>query len=294
MDTVDASERTVVAAFGDGRLIGVDLRTGKLLWRVDIQHAKGYRTTALVGGQALTEAPGAVRAFAERDGRSLWTAKTPKSCPDGLLITAYALPGHLSIVSLACNVTNPDRGTYNLLLGIDNRTGKVLWQHTAAPKLMIRGGEHTLVIPDEDHPPAVQLLDVNRQGATARALTAADAWDAVAAGGGILLSAIDPDDRSEEDHDTLLRAYGTRDGHLAWQLRAPTGQEYGFPEIADGRVYVVRQPFLTRRDTGRRIRADLLVLDSGTGRLLHTLRLPACSSSTRAPGASSTPCDCRP
>lgn len=116
---------------------------------------------------------------------------------------------------------------------------------------------------------------MNRQGATARSLTAADAWDAVAAGGGTVLSAIDPGDRSEEDHDTLLRAYGTRDGHLAWQLRAPTGQEYGFPEIADGRVYVVRQPFLTGKDTGRRIRADLLVLDSGTGRLLHTLRLPA-------------------
>lgn len=274
--TSDVSERTVVAAFGDGRLIGVDLRTGKLLWHVDIQHAKGYRTTALVGGQALTEAPGAVRAFAERDGRSLWTAKTPKSCPDGLLITAYAFPGHLSVVPLVCNVTNPDRGEYNLLLGIDNRTGKVLWQqHTAAPKLMVRGGEHTLVIPDADHPPAIQLLDVNRQGVTARALTAADAWDTVAGGGGIVLSAIDPNDRSEEYHDTLLRAYGIRDGHLAWQLRAPTGQEYGVPEIADGRVYVVRQPFLTGKDKGRRIRADLLVLDSGTGRLLHTLRLPA-------------------
>lgn len=277
VDTFDVSERTVVAAFADGRLIGVDLRTGKPLWHVDIQHAKGYRTTALVGGQALTEAPGAVRAFAERDGRSLWTAKTPKSCPDGLLITAYALPGHLSVVPLVCNVTNPDRGGYNLLLGIDNRTGKVLWQqHTAAPKLMVRGGEHTLVIPDVDHPPAVQLLDVNRQGVTARALTAADAWDAVAAGGGIVLSAIDPNDRrSEEEHDTLLRAYSTRDGHLAWQLRAPTGHEYGFPEIADGRVYVVRQPFLTGKDTGRLIHADLLVLDLGTGRLLHTMPLLA-------------------
>ncbi|MGD1221721.1 PQQ-binding-like beta-propeller repeat protein [Streptomyces krungchingensis] len=276
VNTFDVSERTVVAAFGDGRLIGVDLRTGKPLWHVEIQHAKGHRTTALAGGQALTEAPGAVRAFAERDGRSLWTAKTPRSCPDGLVITAYALPGHLSVVPLVCNVTSPDRGIYYHLLGIDNRTGKVLWQqHTAAPRLMVRGGEHTLVIPDPDHPPAIQLLDVNRQGATARALTAADAWDAVAAGGGIVLSAIDPGDRSEEDHDTLLRAYRTRDGHLAWQLRAPTGQEYGFPEIADGRVYVARQPFLTGKDTGRRIRADLLVLDAGTGRLLHTLRLPA-------------------
>ncbi|MEU1203292.1 PQQ-binding-like beta-propeller repeat protein [Streptomyces sp. NPDC005813] len=276
VDTSDVSERTVVAAFHDGRLIGVDLRTGKPLWHVDIQYAEGYRTTALAGGQALTEAPGAVRAFAERDGRSLWTAKTPKSCPDGLLVTAYALPGHLSIVPLVCNVTNPDRDGYYLLLGIDNRTGKVLWQqHIAAPKLIVRGGKHTLVIPDEDHPPAVQVLDVNRQGVTARALTAADAWDAVAGGGGIVLSAIDPGDRSEEEHDTLLRAYGTRDGHLAWQLRAPAGQEYGFPEIADGRVYVVRQPFLTGKDTGRRIHADLLVLDLSTGHLLHTLRLPA-------------------
>jgi hypothetical protein len=100
-------------------------------------------------------------------------------------------------------------------------------------------------------------------------------WDAVAAGGGVVLSAIDPEDRSEEVHNTLLRAYGARDGHLAWQLRAPTSQEYGCPDIADGRVYVVRQPFLTGPDTGHRIRADLLVLDLATGRLLHTLPLPA-------------------
>ncbi|MEU9139308.1 hypothetical protein AB0D33_25680 [Streptomyces sp. NPDC048404] len=59
------------------------------------------------------------------------------------------------------------------------------------------------------------------------------------------------------------------------RVRAPAGQEYGFAEIADGRVHVVRQPFLTDADTGRRIHADLLTLDAGTGRLLHTSRLPA-------------------
>lgn len=275
--TFDVSERTVVVAFGDGRLVGIDLRTGKPLWHVDIRHAKGFRTTDLAGGQAITEAPGAVRAFAERDGRSLWTARTPKSCPDVLVITAvYALPGHLTLVPVACNVASVDRDEYNLLLGIDNRTGKVLWQQrTAAPRLMVKGGAHTLVIPDPDNPPAIQMLDVNRRGATARALTNADMWDAVAAGGGVVLSAIDPGDRSGEVHNTLLRAYGARDGHLAWQLRAPTSQEYGCPDIADGRVYVVRQPFLTGPDTGHRIRADLLVLDLDTGRLLHTLPLPA-------------------
>ncbi|MFE5023235.1 hypothetical protein ACFRAO_07910 [Streptomyces sp. NPDC056656] len=37
----------------------------------------------------------------------------------------------------------------------------------------------------------------------------------------------------------------------------------------------MRQPSLTDKDVGRRIRADLLILDADTGRLLHTLRLPA-------------------
>ncbi len=46
--------------------------------------------------------------------------------------------------------------------------------------------------------------------------------------------------------------------------------------IADGRVYLVRQPLLTEADAERRVReAELLVLDAGTGRALHTLRLPA-------------------
>ncbi|MFB7165234.1 hypothetical protein [Streptomyces sp. NPDC056242] len=37
----------------------------------------------------------------------------------------------------------------------------------------------------------------------------------------------------------------------------------------------MRQPSPTHTDAGRRIRADLLILDAGTGHLLHTLRLPA-------------------
>ncbi|WP_435226636.1 hypothetical protein [Streptomyces sp. Tue6028] len=88
------------------------------------------------------------------------------------------------------------------------------------------------------------------------------------------MSGIDPKGGSG-DHDTVLHAFGTRDGQSSWQLWAPAGQEYGLAKIADGRVYVVRQPLLTETDTGRRIHADLLVLDAGTGRLLHTLRLPS-------------------
>ncbi|WP_329579525.1 outer membrane protein assembly factor BamB family protein [Streptomyces sp. NBC_01361] len=275
--SIEASGRTVVAGFGDGRLVAIDLRTGKPLWQVEVHHDEGYRSAELAGGQAVTEAPGAVRAFAERDGRSLWTAKTPKSCPEVLVYTVYVLPDHLSVVPVFCNTSSLKRDEYNLLLGIDNRTGKILWQQrTADPKLTVRADEHTLAAaPDpETDPETVQLLEVNRHGITPRAVISPDAWDTAASGGGIVVSATDFRDGSV-DRDTLLRAYAARDGHLAWRLRAPTGQEYGSPQISDGRVYVVRQPSLTDRDVGRRIRTDLLILDAGTGRLLHTLRLPA-------------------
>ncbi|WP_369263504.1 PQQ-binding-like beta-propeller repeat protein [Streptomyces sp. R35] len=268
------SERTVVIGHDDGRLVGIDLRTGKLLWRVEIRD-DGYRSVELAGGQVVTDAPGAVRAFDEREGRSLWTVKMPESCPEVLVYSVHALPEHLSAVHVMCNVTSLDRDEYDLLLGVDNRTGKVLWrQRTVDPKLTVWGDGHTLVAPDPDHPQTIQLLDMNRQGISPRAALPLDGWDVVAAGSGTVLSGTDPKEDSE-DHDTLLQAYDIRDGRTSWQLRAPAGQEYGFPEIADGRVYVVRQPFLAEADAGRRIHADLLILDADSGRLLHTLRLPA-------------------
>ncbi|WP_326784834.1 PQQ-binding-like beta-propeller repeat protein [Streptomyces sp. NBC_00151] len=268
------SERTVVVGHDDGRLVGIDLRTGKLLWRVEIQE-DGYRSVELADGQVVTDAPSSVRAFDERDGRSLWTVKMPESCPEVLLFSVHALPHHLSAAHVICNATSLDRDEYSLLLGVDNRTGKVLWrQPTVDPKLTAWGDGHTLAAPDPDHPQTIQLLDINRQGISTRATLPLDEWDVVAAGSGTVLSGTDPEEDSE-DHDTLLQAYDIRDGRTSWQLRAPAGQEYGFPEIADGRVYVVRQPFLAEADAGRRIRADLLILDADSGRLLHTLRLPA-------------------
>jgi len=270
------SERTVVARFTDGKLVAIDLRTGKLLWHAEIQAGDHHRSVELVGGGAVTEDPGAVRAFDERDGRSLWTVNTPESCPEVFLHSVHALPDHLSAVHVLCNASSDDdRDRYGLLLGVDNRTGKVLWrQRTVDPELTVWGDGHTLVAPDPDRPQTIQLLDMNRQRISARAALPLEEGGAVAGGSGTVLSGTDPKEGSE-DHDTLLHAYDTRDGQPSWQLRAPTGQEYGLPEIADGRVYVVRQPFLTGADAGRRIRADLLILDADTGRLLHTLRLPA-------------------
>lgn len=277
----DVSERTVVIAYLDSTLVGVDLRTGKRLWREDLGYGKGYRNVSLGAGQALTAAPGAVRAFDERDGRSLWTAKTPKSCPEVGIYAVYALPDHVSAVPVLCNTSWPDtdKKEYYLLLGVDNRSGKALWQRRISdPKWAVRGDAHTLAAPnpDTDDSPAVQLLDMSREGATPRADLDTTAWNPVGAGSGTVLLATDAQGNGDGNHDTVLHAYDTEDGRLAWRLKAPTGQEYGSGVIADGRVYLVRQPLLTKADAGRRIRgAELLVLDADTGRPLHTLRLPA-------------------
>ncbi|MGW1028739.1 outer membrane protein assembly factor BamB family protein [Streptomyces sp. NPDC002577] len=116
------SKRTVVAVYADGKLVGIDLRTGKQLWRTELRHVEGYRLVSLAGGQAVTHEPGAVRAFDERDGRSLWTVKTPKTCPGVLVYTVYDLPDRLSAIAVMCNVTTPDQEQYNLLIGVDNRS----------------------------------------------------------------------------------------------------------------------------------------------------------------------------
>ncbi|MHB9847665.1 PQQ-binding-like beta-propeller repeat protein [Streptomyces krungchingensis] len=270
----EVSERTVVVGHADGRLVGIDLRTGRLLWRVEIGE-DGYRSVELAGHQVVTGAPGAVRAFDERDGHSLWTVKTPQSCPEVLVHSVHALPDHLSAVHVMCNVTSLKLDEHHLLLGVDNRTGKVLWQQrTVDPKKTAWSDGHILVAPDPERTQTIHSLDANRQGISPRATFPLEGWDVIAAGSGTVLAGTDPNDGSA-DHDTLLHAYNTLDGRSFWQVRASAGQEYGLAKIADGRVYVVRQPFLTETDTGRRIHADLLVLDAGTGRLLHTLRLPS-------------------
>ncbi|MGW3939244.1 outer membrane protein assembly factor BamB family protein [Streptomyces phaeochromogenes] len=276
----DVSERTVVIAYREA-LVGVDLRTGKRLWREDLGDGEAFRSVRLGAGQALTEVPGAVRAFDERDGRSLWTAKTPKSCPEVGVYDAYALPDHVSAVPVLCNVASLDMDAeqYYLLLGVDNRTGKALWQRrTSHPRGAVRGDAHTLAAPkpDTDDALAVQLLDMSREGATPRADLDTTEWNPVGAGSGTVLLATDAQGDGDGNHDTVLHAYDTEDGRLSWRLKAPTGQEYGSGVIADGRVYLVRQPLLTKADAERRIRgAELLVLDADTGRALHTLRLPA-------------------
>lgn len=292
-----ASERTVVVWFSDGGITAVDLRTGKPLWHTRIPGAVSDRTRLgqVVGGQVVTEVPGGVRAFAERDGRTLWTVRphlSGGSCDETPVKAVYEFPDRLSAVLVSCDTLttkkqriDPDDfspeievdvdKSFGILLGIDNRSGDALWQQRSSADDLLKGDENTLVALDPYQPTQrIDLLDVNRSGASRRAeLSVKENWLS-AASDGVVVSPIDPEFYAF-DANTLLSGYDTQDGHLLWKQRAPSRQAYGVPVIADGRLYVVRQTDFAYVDADTLTDADLLVLDAHTGRLLHTLRLPA-------------------
>jgi outer membrane protein assembly factor BamB len=288
--SVAASERTVVTAYGDGRIVAVDLRTGRPRWHADLPEGQSRRTgnVELTGGQVVTGTPDGVRALAERDGRPLWTARTPGSCDETPVDEVYDFAGHLRAVLVSCDVLGgPERlgsvegpprveKSSDLLLGVDDRSGEILWRRPLGDgSLPLRRADgHTLLVDDSASPTrqTLEILDVNRTGVSRRGGFSVRRTYSVVAGDGVAVSNLDPGIYDTDSH-TLLSAFDTQNGHLLWKLPAPSGQTYGSPAIADGRVYVVRQPVFRYADAGHRTQADLLVLDTADGRLLHTLRL---------------------
>ncbi|MFM9587929.1 PQQ-binding-like beta-propeller repeat protein [Streptomyces scabiei] len=304
---VEVSERTVVVWFADGRITAVDLRTGKPLWHERNRLAAGERTMLgrIVGGQVITEVPGGVSALAERDGRTLWTVRPRGSHGDGTcdetpVRAVHAFPDHLSTVMVRCDTLTTRKQRIDphevspetevdadksrgILLGVDNRTGDVLWQRrSGAEEEVGKGDENTLVALDPyASVPRVDLLDVDRAGASRRAGITGRERRLSAVGDGVVVSTIDPEVYAF-DSNNLLSVYDTQDGHLLWKLPAPSRQVYGHPVVADGRVYVVRQADLVHRDVRSLSDADLLVFDARTGRPLHTVRLPALAKPKKA------------
>ncbi len=293
---LQASERTVVIWFPDRKLTAVDLRTGRPLWHTRIPGAKSRRpATGTVGrGQVVIDVRGSLRALSELDGRTLWTVKPRRSCDETPILSAYAFPDHLTVIRVSCDTlsapkkdagqpsTTPDvEKSAELLLGVDDRTGALLWERPSLADDLVVGDEATLVALDPDRLiPRVDLLDVSRAGVFERGeIRVRETW-ATVAGDGLLVSYLDPE-IYDIDSNTVLSAYDLEDGHPLWTLRAPSRQAFGEPAIANGRVYVVRQKDFRYGDADTLTGADLLVLDADTGRPLHTLRLPELTAPER-------------
>ncbi|MER5178051.1 PQQ-binding-like beta-propeller repeat protein [Streptomyces sp. NPDC002896] len=273
MPVVAVSAGTVVAWFGDGRLVGIDLRSGKVRWRTDFSR-DGFQSVHLGDGQVVAQSPGGVAAFSERDGKQLWTLKVPRSCAHPLPWAVHDLPEHLTAVELGCRSSDGE----DVVIGVDNRTGRVLWKRAVQQELF-KADDDTLVAvapgarTGRGRPATVQVLDVGRKGARLRAEFSSDSWAPDDAGDGVIVSSTDPEDPLNGD-PTVLTAYDTQSGKRAWEHPAASGHVFGFSEIADGRVYVVQFPAVSEGDRGRVLHPELLVLDARSGDLLHTLRLP--------------------
>ncbi|MGW3288380.1 outer membrane protein assembly factor BamB family protein [Streptomyces sp. NPDC001002] len=287
---LNVSARTVLADFADGRLTAIDLRSGRILWHRNIAEGESHQgmSALLSGGRFITNAPAGILALAERTGRILWTARRPAECDETRVETVYDFPDHLVTASASCDVLGPKERiagydiapsvakSTDLLLGIDDRTGKILWrqQHAEPYDDLLRADTHTLaaVGPERRTPRPVRLLDVSREGAPVLATFSIHLLAEVTTADGIAVTTVDPH-IYYTGSPTLLSAYDTGTGRLRWKLRAPTGQKYGDPVVADGRVYVVRQPNFRYADAGHGTSAELLVLDARTGRSAHVLEL---------------------
>ncbi|MGW3917159.1 outer membrane protein assembly factor BamB family protein [Streptomyces sp. NPDC005070] len=274
MPSVEVSADTVVAWFEDGKLVGIDLRTGSVRWRADFaQH--GYQHLHIGAGQVVAQTPGGVAAFSERSGAALWKLKDPGSCQGLSPWGVYDMAEHLTVVRLNCDGGD---GVGGIVIGVDSRTGAALWKR-AARQDVYQADDHTLVA---DSPTdtgyagdaaRVQLLHVDRHGAEPRTAFTSDDWAPTSAHDGVIISDAG-DEPPDSAHSTDLTAYDTQAGKRAWERRAAAGHSFGSVRIADGRVYVVENSTVLEEHKDRDLQADLLVLDAHSGKLLHRLRLP--------------------
>ncbi|MFE7790549.1 PQQ-binding-like beta-propeller repeat protein [Streptomyces sp. NPDC057460] len=272
MPSVEASAGTVVAWFDDGKLVGIDLRTGNVRWRTEFPRG-GFQHIHMGAGQVVAQTPGGVAVFSERSGKKLWTLRLPRSCKYPWAV--HDLPNHLTAVDLGCESSDSQNG---VAIGVDNRTGAELWKRTVRQKLY-KTDNHTLVAVSPNttsqlgEMARVQVLDVDREGARLRAEFSSDSWFPDDAGDGIIISDANPESPDSFGF-SVLTGYDTQVGKRAWERQAPAGNSFGFAKCADGRVYVVQNSLFFEGGESRVLHADLLVLDAHSGDLLHRLRLP--------------------
>ncbi|MFC9537302.1 PQQ-binding-like beta-propeller repeat protein [Streptomyces sp. NPDC056975] len=272
MPSDEVSAATVVAWFDDGKLVGIDLRTGNVRWRTEFPRG-GFQHIHMGAGQVVARTPGGVAAFSERSGKKLWTLRLPRSCKYPWAV--HDLPEHLTAVELGCESSDDQNG---VAIGVDNRTGAELWKR-AVRRELDKTDNHTLVTVSPittsqlREMARVQVLDVDRKGARLRAEFSSDSWAPDDAGDGIIISGGNPESPGSAGA-SVLTGYDTQVGKRAWERRAPAGNSFGFAKFADGRVYVVQNSTISEGDESRVLHADLLVLDAHSGDLLHRLRLP--------------------
>lgn len=263
----------------DGGLTAVDLRTGEPRWHAEAPRTApdGFhlQTTRLgVTDQVvLAESEEEVWALSAADGKRRWRAAPPKGCEGWSPVDPPLALREVYVVEAGDCPDDPalddDPQTDRMAqVGLDADTGTVRWRfpHDAAIQPYLPADGTTLVLAPARRNGGMEVTDVSGRrpgtrtlpfpggergrGATARTLVAQD--DALGE----------------------LRGYALDDGRRRWTHQPATRTQLGRALVADGRVYVVEQPFMV---AGLRTPAGpsrLLVLDAERGGLVYSVDLP--------------------
>jgi outer membrane protein assembly factor BamB len=124
-----------IFAFGsDGDLAALDAKSGKIHWQKNVRELGGesgkwaYAESPLVDGDAVVIAPGggaSMAAFDKRTGAVKWTA----AVPDG----GTAAYSSIAVVEIG-GVRQYVAVLHNAVIGVDSKSGKVLWTDTRLNK----------------------------------------------------------------------------------------------------------------------------------------------------------------
>ncbi|MEV6790597.1 PQQ-binding-like beta-propeller repeat protein [Streptomyces sp. NPDC051320] len=265
--TATASEDTAVLWFGDGVVVGVDLRSGKPRWHVKVpgETDRNESRSWYTEGTVLLGRPDSVIGLSVRDGERLWSAPPPKGCRSWDDRAPIYLKDVLAFDAVRCSQGSERDST---LFGLGRDTGRIRWHITDPVTGYGRLDDHTLAALTVRS--SLVVTDVSDDRPRSRSTQLSNEVALRGMGDDTVL--LDTDDST-----SLMARRVNSDGSskVIWTRKADGGRQFGNPGIADGRVYVVqsRAPVDARR---KHLPGDgrLLVLDSHSGRELHRSPLP--------------------
>lgn len=128
---VHVSGGRVFLVGGEGMARAYDAATGKLLWTFAYSPGEGYCTSSIVSADGMVFFAGGESQYARSQGVNLWAL----DAATGEEVWRFALkPETYSRVGVCINTPAVGNGVVavtgaNMILGLDARSGRVLWQH---------------------------------------------------------------------------------------------------------------------------------------------------------------------
>ncbi|MFJ6571239.1 PQQ-binding-like beta-propeller repeat protein [Streptomyces sp. NPDC091292] len=259
-------------------LTAIDLRTGTARWRLEPPTLMdGYHhmssQVAILDRTVYVMTEAELWALSAADGERRWRAGPPKGCEQWAAFEDLVQTRDL-VTALATDCADDPaydddpQTARNARVGLAPDTGTVRWREPqdASLRPVLRVDDTTL-LRAEDDPDRVSVIDVSGARPRIRTFPFADDHSTRGVHEGTLVA----QSRAES---AAVRGVSLADGEQQWIRRPARDTRFGAARVADGRVYVVEQPFQEESWPPEAGPSRLLVLDAVSGEELHTTDLP--------------------